>query len=122
MELKSSLLEWSSHLPKTIRGLLTGVLEQGTDTDASLRAAVVAHAAALGDAKSPWAPVLPAELLPWLTKVSSAPSGTLDREVDALRQAGYSDGAIFEVTVAAALGAGLARCKRGVEALEEATR
>jgi alkylhydroperoxidase family enzyme len=40
-----------------------------------------------------------------------------DADVEALRHAGYSEDAIFEITLSAALGAGLARLERGIEAL-----
>ena len=41
----------------------------------------------------------------------------VDADVDALREAGWSDEAIFELTVAAALGAGLRRLDAGLAAL-----
>ena len=42
-----------------------------------------------------------------------------DEDVQQLLQAGYSEDQIFELTVSAALGAGLTRLKRGLESLEE---
>ena len=42
-----------------------------------------------------------------------------DEDVQMLLRAGYSDDQIFELTVSAALGAGLTRLKRGLESLEE---
>ena len=42
-----------------------------------------------------------------------------DEDVKLLLRAGYSEEQIFELTVSAALGAGLARLKRGLESLEE---
>jgi hypothetical protein len=41
-----------------------------------------------------------------------------DEDVGALRSNGYSEDAIFEVTLAAAIGAGLARMERGLAALD----
>jgi alkylhydroperoxidase family enzyme len=41
----------------------------------------------------------------------------VDADVDALREAGWSDEAIFELTLAAALGAGLRRLDAGLRAL-----
>lgn len=117
MPLKSDLANWSAALPVTIRDLIHRVLQNGVDTEAGLRTAAFEHAAQTGEASS-----LPHELRPWLTKVAVHSYKTLDRDVDALRKACYSDGAIFELTVAAALGAGALRCKSGLEALEEALR
>ena len=42
-----------------------------------------------------------------------------DEDVQLLLRAGYSEDQIFELTVSAALGAGLVRLKKGLEALEE---
>ncbi len=43
---------------------------------------------------------------------------TTDAHVAALKQAGYSEDAIFELTLSAALGAGMARLERGLAALK----
>ena len=104
-------------LPETIRDLIHRVLNNGIDTQASVRIAAFEHAAQTKE-PSP----LPSELRPWVTKVTSHSYKTLDRDVDELKRAGYSGGAIFELTVASAVGAGAARYKRGLEALEEALR
>ena len=41
-----------------------------------------------------------------------------DRDIDELKQAGYSEDAIFEITLSAALGAGQSRLERALAALE----
>ena len=117
MPLKSDLANWSAALPETIRDLIDRVLKNGIDTQASVRIAAFEHAAQTTEAAT-----LPGELRPWVTKVASHAYKTLDRDVDELKRAGYSDGAIFELTVATAVGAGAARYQRGLEALEEALR
>ena len=43
-----------------------------------------------------------------------------DADVDALSAAGYSENAVFETVVSAAVGAGLARLEAGLTALEQA--
>ena len=60
---------------------------------------------------------VPAELEAWVDTVRERAYDATNADVDALRRAGYSEDAIFEVTVAAALGAGLARFEAGVRAL-----
>jgi len=45
-----------------------------------------------------------------------------DHDVDRMLDAGYSEDQIFEVTIAAALGAGDARLRAGLSALNEALR
>jgi alkylhydroperoxidase/carboxymuconolactone decarboxylase family protein YurZ len=43
---------------------------------------------------------------------------SLRRAIEALRNAGYSEEAIFEMTLSAAIGAGQARLERGLAALK----
>jgi alkylhydroperoxidase family enzyme len=50
-------------------------------------------------------------------KVAQHAYKVTDEDVAALQAAGNSDDAVFEVTVAAALGAALARLERGMAAL-----
>ena len=63
---------------------------------------------------------IPPELEAYAHKVARHAYRVTDRDVDALRAAGYDDDAIFEVTVSVALGAGLHRRDVGLAALERA--
>ncbi|HEU5200369.1 MAG TPA: hypothetical protein VFU32_12075 [Ktedonobacterales bacterium] len=65
--------------------------------------------------------VLPAELAAYVRNVSQHAYKVTDEEVAALLRAGYSEDQLFELTVSAALGAGLARLKAGQAALEQAS-
>lgn len=69
-----------------------------------LRAAVPAHDA-------------PPELRPYLDKVRRRAYTITDDEVQALKQAGYSEDEIFEHTVSAAAAAGLERLDAGLRTL-----
>ena len=60
---------------------------------------------------------LPEALDPYVKKVVQHAYQVTDMDITALRQAGYSDDQIFEVTVSAALGAGLVRLEVGLNAL-----
>jgi alkylhydroperoxidase family enzyme len=60
---------------------------------------------------------VPPGLDDWVTKAHEHAYDVTDADVAALRRAGYSEDAIFEATVAAAVGAGLARFEAGVRAL-----
>jgi alkylhydroperoxidase family enzyme len=62
---------------------------------------------------------LPAELAAFASKVRDHPTQTADEDVEALHAAGYSDDEIFELTVAAAVGASMHRWRSGLQALEE---
>lgn len=54
----------------------------------------------------------------YLAKVAERAYTVTDDDVARLRRAGYTEDQIFEATVAAAVGAGLARLERGMAALE----
>lgn len=59
----------------------------------------------------------PAELRRYLDKVSRAAYTVTDEDVDALRDAGFSEDEIFEHTVSAAVAAGLGRLEAARKAL-----
>jgi hypothetical protein len=63
---------------------------------------------------------IPDELRTYADKVARHAYRVTDRDIDALREAGYDDDAIFEVTVAVALGVGLHRRDVGLAALRTA--
>jgi hypothetical protein len=91
-----------------------------TDLIEALRAAVVdgpgvtpppvRRAAYSGDA-------VPADAGTYVDKVRRHAYKVTDADVDALRSAGWSDDAIFEITVATALGSALSRRERARRAM-----
>jgi alkylhydroperoxidase family enzyme len=87
------------------------ILETPGDADLELRRAVSAFAA--GDESQE----IPAELRPYVEKVARTAYKVTDGDVDRLREAGYSEDAIFELTLAAALGAARARFDAGLRAM-----
>ena len=62
---------------------------------------------------------LPGELAPYLDKVTRHAYKVTDDDVARLRAAGYDEDAIFEATLAAALGAARLRLRKGLAALED---
>lgn len=62
---------------------------------------------------------LPAELIPYVTKIHRHAYKVLDEDIAALLAAGWSEDELFELTISAALGAGLRRLEAGLQALEE---
>ncbi|HEY3221364.1 MAG TPA: hypothetical protein VGJ80_11580 [Gemmatimonadales bacterium] len=92
--------------------LVDAVLHAPGDTAESLRGAVLEHAGGGGARDG-----VPVELTPYVDKVALHAYRSTDDDVTALRRAGYSDDAVFEVTVAAAVGAALHRLDRGMAAL-----
>jgi hypothetical protein len=103
--------------------LLSSVVSSPGHAPVELRRAVLARAAQLGTARTParaaGAPVPPA-LIGYVDKVARHAYTVGDDDLAALRRAGHSDDALFEVTVAAALGAALGRLERGLAALRGA--
>jgi hypothetical protein len=87
-------------------------LEQAVLSGSGQLAAVVRQAAAFSGA-------VPTELAQYVHKVSQFAYKVTDEDVAALREAGYSEDQIFELTVSIALGAGLSRLKVGRAALAE---
>lgn len=85
----------------------------------ALRAAVLAHADSLTRGESSTASV-PAALEPYVRKVVLEAYKVLDRDLETPRAAGSSVDELFEVTVAAALGAGLTRLEIAWRAIDEA--
>jgi alkylhydroperoxidase family enzyme len=63
---------------------------------------------------------LPDPLGGYLEKVRRHAYRVEDADVDRLHDAGYTDDQIFEVTIAAALGAGAVRLRAGLTALNQA--
>jgi len=93
--------------------LVEAVLAGTGQTTADLRRAVLARAAQPGRT----ADGLPAPLEGYVDTVARHAYRVTDDDVAALQRQGHSDDALFEVTVAAAVGAALARLERGLAAL-----
>lgn len=101
-----------------VHALRDSVLAGPGVTDATLRQAVYTRAASPGRSASVPGDV-PAEMESLVAKVTDRAYKVTDQDVDELRRAGHSEDAIFEITVSAALGAGLTRLERGLAALSE---
>ena len=86
-------------------------------TEPAVRRAVASRAAALGGSRTPASGAVPAAIAPFVDKVAGRAYTVTDDDVGALRQAGYSEDAIFEITAGAAVGAGLGRLERGLAAM-----
>ncbi len=93
--------------------LIGAVLNGRGDTPASLRRAVLEHAQETPGARDG----LPATLARYVDTVARHAYKVTDADVAALQSAGNSDDALFEITVAAAVGAALHRLERGMAAL-----
>jgi len=106
------------HHAANTRRLVKAVLTNAGETDPALRYTVEAFAAEIGRHPDERAGKLPAELVTYVTKVARHAYKTTSEDMEALRQAGYSEDAIFEISLSAALGAGMARLERGLAVLK----
>jgi len=97
--------------------LVDRVLAAAGHTPRELRRAVLARAARLGLTPGSGGADVPAALAGYVDKVARHAYKVTDADIGALQRAGTSDDALFEVTVAAALGAALGRLECGLAAL-----
>jgi hypothetical protein len=88
-------------------------LESEGVTDSALRRAVFARSVELSGGVAAEAEKIPESLREYVDDVALHAYQITDEDLQELRRAGYSEDAIFEVSVAAAVGAGLARLERG---------
>ena len=99
--------------------LVEAMLAGKGEADPSVRRSVEALAAQFGGRSSMQADAIPPELISYVKKIALHAYKTTDEDIEALRNAGYTEGAIFEITLSAALGAGMARLERGLAALKD---
>jgi alkylhydroperoxidase family enzyme len=107
------------HMP-LFRDLVRSILTTPGDTDPALRRTIEARSAELGGGlgERPAPGEVPEALRAYVDKVALHAYKVTDRDIDELKKAGYSEDAIFEITLSAALGAGQSRLERALAALE----
>lgn len=93
--------------------LVDAVLNATGDTPELLRRTILEHARETPGAKGN----LPPSLSHYVDTVARHAYKVTDADVASLQQAGQSDDSLFEITVAAAVGAALHRLDRGMAAL-----
>ncbi len=109
--------ERSGAKPAEVRRVAGAVLDGPGETPNILRRSVEARAARLGGGEREVAPI-PSELESYVHKVAHYAYKVTDEDVEELKAGGYSEDEIFEITIAAALGAGLARMEKGFGVLK----
>jgi alkylhydroperoxidase family enzyme len=94
------------------------VIEGPGQTDSALRQAVEQRVARASGRRGPATPSeVPEALRGYLDKLTHHAYKITEDDIEALHRAGYSDDAIFELSIAAAVGAGAARLERGLAAV-----
>jgi alkylhydroperoxidase family enzyme len=109
----------SQAVPPRVVKTKHALLNQPGSTEPALRQAVLTRAEQLAE-RAPSPEPIPAELTAYLDQVVVDAERTTDSQIQGLKDNGYSEDQIFELTLCAALGAGLARLSRGLAALEGA--
>lgn len=107
------------HMP-LVADLKESILTTPGDTDPALRRAIEARSADLGGRPAPGvdtAGEIPEALRGFVDKVALHAYKVTERDIEELKRAGYSEDAILEITLSAALGAGMSRLERGLAAL-----
>jgi len=104
---------------RLLQGVTETLLSAPGALDPQLRRALVEDAAGTSATTGPTAarPEVPEELERFAATVTRHAYRVTDEDVAALRAAGWSEDAILEATLSAALGAGLRRWRRGMDAL-----
>ncbi len=103
-----------------VERLKTAVLNTRGVTDSALRRAIETRAAIAGGRPASPAPSLPADVERYVDLVARHAYRVTDADVQSLKQAGYPEDAIFEITASAAVGAGVGRLEAGMRVLREA--
>lgn len=103
--------------PAKVQIAVSSLLSKPGVLTPQLRQAVEARAANLaGGEREPQE--LPADMHEFIEKVVVSPHQVRERDFERLGEAGYSEDAIFEITLCASVGAGMARMERGLLALQ----
>src|SRR5260370_7710532 len=102
--------------------LVDGVLNSPGETDPALRREIEAQAAQLSSRSPQPVAQVPPALATYVKKVALYAYKTTEEDIEAFRRAGYSEDPIFEITVTAALGAGMIRLEQGLSAMKADTQ
>lgn len=103
-------------LPDKVQQILHALFSNKGRTSLALRQAVVAYGEATAGVLSTPGEV-PTNLVPYLDKVARTAYKVTDKDITRLKEAGYSEDEIYEITFSVAVGAGLGRMKQGLMAL-----
>ncbi|MEO8973051.1 MAG: hypothetical protein ABI406_15810 [Ktedonobacteraceae bacterium] len=101
-----------------IQRLYDAVHTSPGETDPGFRRAIEERSAKLSIHAGETMQGISPELANYINKVALHAYKVTNEDFDALRQAGYSEDAIFEITLSATIGAGRVRLEHGLAALK----
>jgi alkylhydroperoxidase family enzyme len=99
-------------LPFSLQQALDALLTQPGETTPSLRSEILERNR-FGSGS------VPEDIRSLVDKIAHQPHSVNDQDFDRLRAAGHSDGQLYDITLAAALGAALRRFDAGLRAIDE---
>ena len=108
-------------LPSNVQQVLESVLGEQGHSEQVLRKNLFDFAKAAADTETQ-APELSSDLQTFMDKLVHYPYKMLDRDVDNLKSLGYSEDQLFEMTLAAAIGAGVGRLSLTQRLIEESKK
>ena len=117
-ERRRNKLSYAHALYGLSQRLIDAILTSPGETDPTLRRAIEEQSAQWSSSSPQQVEQVPPELVTYVKKVALYAYKTTEEDIEALRRAGYDEDAIFEITLSAALGAGMTRLERGLAALK----
>jgi alkylhydroperoxidase family enzyme len=104
--------------PTKVQKAVAALLTRPASCPPALRQAIENYAARLSAGSDREPQRIPDKLIAYVDKVTRHAYQVTDLDVQRLKDAGYSEDAIFEITLCASVGASLARLERGLLAME----
>ena len=101
--------------------LIDAILTSPGEIDPTLRRIIEEQSAQWSSSSPQQVELVPPELVTYVKKMALYAYKTTEEDIESLRRAGYDEDAIFEITLSAALGAGMTRLERGLAALKGGT-
>lgn len=110
----------SSRHARHLTALEKAVLESRGELDPSVRRAIAERAAAASIGERAGEDTVPDALYPYIDKLGSEAYKIVARDFELLQEAGFSEDALFEATLAGAVGTGSLRATLGLDVLDRA--
>ncbi len=101
-----------------VQTLVTAVLTCAGATDSTLRTQIKTYATQCDGTQANVVADIPQELIAYVSKVACHAYEVVDEDIEQLKRAGYTEDALFEITLSAAVGAGMAPLEQSLHILE----
>ncbi len=111
-------MRWDDLVPDRVRRTAYALLSEPGRTDFRTRRRITDYAMSPDDVDL--AAAVPVSTQGYINKVVHEANAITDEDVDELRQAGFTEDHIFEMTLCAGFGAALGRFEAGLRALHDA--